>query len=436
MSINRHRNTTEGSAFRSQIVSFSVSSLGENGESDTFITNAPNSNKSVLDKITGQYKAIPDGEGGEKLLRYRDYLKCGFSGDYEYRSVLFFYPQTQLEKEIGNAVYGIHQSQLWLTAKEISEGEFEAVLLSSDAEIDSTVDWFKPSGKNSDVWTLEGGDFSFEPLSTPTKGVWKGSNLVFDVSGYMTQWKKSSNQQLILMIKAASNASKVVQFHSWESQEALLGDSSQTTCRFLTSGDRNSLRTEGVRLKIEKNGNNTTITNIENRLSAAQQFYSFQFSAGLGATFTFFDPDTNNSINLGSSTCTVVGRSDQNNLVVSGLSLPAGVTTHQTTAEFMCETVIPSGSNVIEITNPSTQTKTEVMGLVSGEKISVQYTSRTSPNNSKSFTVLSVSDETSHNNRIRIFVREKVISENRNGLNTEIVDYKTKPELRMEVTLY
>jgi len=191
MSINRNQNTTNGNAVRSQIVSFHVYSFGENVyDSDTFITNAPDSNKSVLDKDTGQYKTIPDGEGGEKLLRYRDYLKCGFTGDYEYRSVLFFYPQTQLHKEIGNSVYTINQSHLRLTAKDIANGDFEVVLLSSDAKIDSTVDWFKPSNKNSDMWINKGGDFSLNHLSTPVKGVWKDSNLVFDVSNYTTKWEK------------------------------------------------------------------------------------------------------------------------------------------------------------------------------------------------------------------------------------------------------
>jgi len=237
------------------------------------------------------------------------------------------------------------------------------------------------------------------------------------------------------MIKATSNTTKVVQFYSQESQESLLANSSQTTCNFLTHGDTNSLHTDGVRLKIDKNANNTTITNIENRPSSLQQFYSFQFSTGIGKTFTFFDPDTNNSINLGTSTCTILGRSDQNNLVVSGLNLPSGVTTHQTTAEFISETVISSGSNVIEITNPSTKTKTEILELVLGEKIKIEYATKTSPNNVKLFTVLSVSDETVHKNRIRIFVKEKIISENRNGLNTQIINHRIKPELQMEVTL-
>jgi len=419
----------------SSLVPLELNLFGGNGDTDTFITNATGS-VSAFDPLKGGFVTLPDGEDGELLLRHREYLKCGYSGEAEYRPVLLFNPTERIRKEAIESNYGIDRAFLTLTVSEgTAEGAYEAFMLPA-ASVDASVSWYKPSEGSVSTWTTAGGD-SVAPLSgvLPSASVADGK-LRFDVSEMLTQWSISGSDTLAVGIKSTSSAQEVLKFHAWESQEGLLGGGNLQNCRFLAAGDANSMRTEGVFVQVEVVDGNFLMTGADSRPDAANQFRSFQKSVGVGATFALFDPDTNNDITFGTTVCTVLDRPTENSVLLSGLTLPDGVTTHTTTVEFLAETVIPYGSYILEFASPSDSLKSQVMSLTEGAKLGIRYFSTAANNNSKDFTVASVSDETRYKSRVRIYLNEGVISENRNGLDTEIRLSETKPQLTLHLSLY
>ena len=430
----RYRNNINGGAFRSEIVPVTVKVFGGDGETDTFTTNAPAGGSLAYDTIVNGFITLPQGEEGELLLRNRDYTKTGISGDTEYRSLFLFHPAVAVAKEIGDSPYGVERAVLTLTAAETTEdGEYEVLLVPFLSGVDGSATWTQPSLRRSTTWITEGGD-SEPPLSGETpRGKADGDKIRFDITEYVNQWQISGSDQVALLVKNTGTAHKI---HSWESMEGFLGDQVLQNCQFLTTGEQNSIRTEGVRVQITDSDGLMLITQSETNENRLRQFYSFQFSLSIGSTLEFFDPDTNNSITFGSKICTVVDRPSADSMVLSGFTLPAGTTTHETTAELIANGVVPYGSHILEISNPSAETKTESLGLFTDQKLKIRYFTKAANSNSKDFTVAMVSDETRYNNRIRIFLNEGVVSENRNGLDTEISLSETKPELLLHLNVY
>jgi hypothetical protein len=420
----------------SSLIPIEINLFGGNGDTDTFITNATGS-KPAYDPIGNGFVTLPDSEDGELLLRHREYLKCGFSGDAEYRTVVLFQPLSRILKETGDRPYGIDRAFLTLTlADGATGGDYEAVLLPLSSPTDGSVSWYKPTEAAQTAWTVAGGDVQ-PPLSgeTPSARL-TDSKLVFDLSDYITQWSISGAETLAVAVKSTLPTTETVKFHSWESQEGLLGDGILQNCRFLAAGDTNSMRTEGVFVQIEANEGTSLLTLADGSEKGQQQFAAFQHSVGVGATFTLLDPDENNSITFGDSVCTVLDRPTENSVLLSGLVFPSGVTAHSTTVEFAAETTIPYGSYVLQLENPSATLKAEALALTEDQKLSVRYFTTAANSNSKDFTVSAVTDETRYKSRVRIFLNEGTISENRNGLDTQVVLSETKPALTLHISAY
>lgn len=431
----RYRNNISGS-YRSEYTPVEVQIFGGAGESDTFITNSPLSDTRVFDSISKQFTLLPQNEDGELLLRHRDYIKIGVSGDNKYRAVLFFHPSHAINQEIGNASYGIDRATLSLYTENSSDLDFEAKLVKIGSSIDPSVSWYKPTELSDTQWIDEGGDFEESLSEYSSVGRVSEGKLSFDITHQCHLWQTSGANQFAVVIKSTETQQGTIQFHSWEHREGFLGDEVLKNCKFLSAGDLNSIKTEGVYVQMTESGQNVLVTQQETSSDRLNQFYSAQFSISVGSTLEMFDPDTNNSVSIGSKICTVVDRPSADSVLLSGFTLPNGITTHNTSVEFSAEAAIPFGSYVLEIQNPSSETKTESMGLIPDQKLKIRYYTQSAANNSKDFTVAMVSDETRHKNRIRIFLNEATVSENRLSLDTEISTADTKPSLTLGLNVY
>ena len=184
-------------------------------------------------------------------------------------------------------------------------------------------------------------------------------------------------------------------------------------------------------------GATATVVLADDRTTAVSQWNSFGAAISVGNTFTFFSPDSEQGVVIGSVQQTLLGRvSDAvgSALVVSGFTL-GGITQYYTTAEFTTSSVLPSGTGIIEVYSPSTQTLTDISGLQNGQNIYVDYRAGSATNNVRSFTVKFTADETQKQSRARIYLNEAPVSENRNGLPTTITVVQTKPSLVMDLLL-
>jgi hypothetical protein len=311
----------------------------------------------------------------------------------------------------------------------------QAVLLSSPA-IDETVTWYKPSEQSTVEWNTPGGD-SDPPLSgVVTTGSWSEDGvLTFDLSEMYTQWSVTGRSVFAVAIKSDELQEGVQYFHSWDSVEGYLGGSVLTNCIFLAEGDATSSRTEGVSSILTTKGSNVLLSQTETNTERRSQFYSFNFSTPIGATFDLLDPDINNSVTLGTKICTLIDKPSADSMLLSGFTLPNSLTQHETTVEFSSNTTIPYGSHVLEIQNPSDQTANEALALYQNQKLKIRYYNPPANNNSRNFTVAFVSDERRYKDRIRVFLNEQTVSENRNGLGTEILLSETKPVLMIDLLL-
>lgn len=431
----RYRNNISGS-HRSEYTPVEVKIFGGIDENDTFITSSPLSTRTAFDSISKKFILLPEGEDGELLIRHRQYLKAGLSGDIIYRSVLFFYPLEAIQKEIGTASYGIDRASLILSTDTPSTTEFEAKLVKLGSGIDPSVSWIKPSEASDDIWETQGGVFEDEFGAASSFSSVVDGRIQFDITHQCHLWQTSGKNQLALIIKSRETEHGYATFHSWEENEGFLGDEVLKNCKFLRSEDTNSIKTEGVYVQLTENGQYVLLTQQESNENRLKQFYSCQFSMSVGSTLEIFDPDTNNSVSLGSKICTVVDKPSADSMLLSGFTLPNGISTHNTTVEIATESTIPQGSYLLEIENPSEETKTESMSLVPDQKLKIRYYTQSQTNNSKDFTVAMVSDETRHKNRIRIFFNEATVSENRIGMDTEVSIADNKPSLTLGLNVY
>lgn len=263
------------------------------------------------------------------------------------------------------------------------------------------------------------------------------SKVNLDITSAVSEWSRNPQQPLSLLLYSVSNEeqNKVFQFESLESTAVLIGDSVYTTCTFLSAGDTTTVHTKGAVFVLETNGSNILITVVDNDPISAQNFAVFQNLVSVGATFDLIDYDTNNGVNLGTTTCTVLARPASNSVLISGLVLPNGITSHETTLEFVATIAVPPEIYIMDITNPSSTTLKAFEELNINDGLGVRYLSGAANNNSKDFTLKLVSNDTLYNNRLRVFFNESVVSENRTGKPTQITQTGIKPTLEIDLTL-
>ena len=432
---------------------------GADGNSDTYITNILSEVKiKAFDSFSSKFIELSDvqqptkiisgyytgGDSGNLLYRSRNMLKVGGTKTQEFRTVLLLNPRqyfsaavSALEGYTAGSPYTIGNATLTLTRSTGSSGGLlEAVLLPLDTTIDSSVSWYKPSEASATGWTTEGGDAEPAASEIIPIGSWSGSTVKFDLTPFLNIWDSRGSSLLAVLIRGEENSSSITEFYSWESENTPIGGGTLQNCKFLAGGDTNSTQTEGIRVLVSV-GSTTTISLADNSAAAVQQWNSFGAATSVGTTFSVFSPDTEQGVVLGTVTCTLTGRTSTNTgspLVVTGISLGA-ITEYYTTAEFSSTSIIPTGTNILEITSPNTQTKTAVAALFAGETLLINYRAGTAISNAHAFTVKFTSDETLKQNRVRVYLNETTVSENRIGLNTDILSVMNRPILTAELLL-
>ena len=432
---------------------------GADGNSDTYITNILSEVKiKAFDSFSSKFIELSDvqqptkiisgyytgGDSGNLLYRSRNMLKVGGTKTQEFRTVLLLNPRqyfsaavSALEGYTAGSPYTIGNATLTLTRSTGSSGGLlEAVLLPLDTTIDSSVSWYKPSEAAATGWTTEGGDAEPAASEIIPIGSWSGSTVKFDLTPFLNIWDSRGSSLLAVLIRGEENSSSITEFYSWESENTPIGGGTLQNCKFLAGGDTNSTQTEGIRVLVSV-GSTTTISLADNSAAAVQQWNSFGAATSVGTTFSVFSPDTEQGVVLGTVTCTLTGRTSTNTgspLVVTGISLGA-ITEYYTTAEFSSTSIIPTGTNILEITSPNTQTKTAVAALFAGETLLINYRAGTAISNAHAFTVKFTSDETLKQNRVRVYLNETTVSENRIGLNTDILSVMNRPILTAELLL-
>ena len=389
-------------------------------------------------------------KGNEILYHKRPYLKVGGFDVSEYRAVVVLSPRQALDNAMMSVEgftmgmpYTIGNATLSLSLLSGSTGgHLAAFLMPLNVPIDESVTWERSTLQSDNTmsdnawWTL-GGDLETEIAAT---GSWNENTVSFDVTPFLNIWNTRDADKLAITIRSLEDSEKsfeVLEFHSWESDTVIAGGGALTNCNFLAGGNANSTQTEGVRVLVSNNGN-TTITLADERNIAIQQWNSFGAVTGVGATFTFYSPDTEQGVVLGSVSCTVLDRTSTTTgspLVVSGISLPNAITQYYTTAEFTSNSVIPTGTNILEILTPSAATKESILSLTTNQTILINYRAGVAANNAKAFTVKFVADETLKQNRVRVYLVEATVSENRTGLNTEIITVQNQPSLTVDLLL-
>jgi hypothetical protein len=432
---------------------------GADGNSDTYITNILSEVKiKAFDSFSSKFIELSDvqqptkiisgyytgGDSGNLLYRSRNMLKVGGTKTQEFRTVLLLNPRqyfsaavSALEGYTAGSPYTIGNATLTLTRSTGSSGGLlEAVLLPLDTTIDSSVSWYKPSEAAATGWTTEGGDAEPAASEIIPIGSWSGSTVKFDLTPFLNIWDSRGSSLLAVLIRGEENSSSITEFYSWESENTPIGGGTLQNCKFLAGGDTNSTQTEGIRVLVSV-GSTTTISLADNSAAAVQQWNSFGAATSVGTTFSVFSPDTEQGVVLGTVTCTLTGRTSTNTgspLVVTGISLGA-ITEYYTTAEFSSTSIIPTGTNILEITSPNTQTKTAVAALFAGETLLINYRAGTAISNAHAFTVKFTSDETLKQNRVRVYLNETTVSENRIGLNTDILSVMNRPILTADLLL-
>ena len=263
------------------------------------------------------------------------------------------------------------------------------------------------------------------------------SKVKLDITSAVSEWSRNPQQPLSLLLYSVSNEQqdKVFQFESLESIAVPIGDGVYTTCTFLGGGDTTAVHTKGAASVLETNGSNVIITVVDNDPVSTQNFAAFQNLVSVGATFDLIDYDTNNGVNLGTTTCTVLARPASNSVLVSGLALPNGLTSHEATLEFVATIAVPPQIYIMDIANPSSTTLKAFNELNINDGLGVRYLSGAVNNNSKDFTLKLVSDDTLYNNRLRVFFNESVVSENRTKKPTQIIQSGIKPTLEIDLIL-
>jgi hypothetical protein len=307
-------------------------------------------------------------------------------------------------------------------------------MLPLNAQTQTSVSWTKPFESSTSSWANDGGDI--EPLASEisVQGAWNGSKVLFDITPYINIWSGTTYQTFSILISTDENDTNLLYFHSQEASNSPLGGSALKNCKFLGSGSTNYINIEGVRVVIGVSGPISTITPVDTDPAALERWSSFNASVATGSTFTMYSPDEEQGYVLGTVECTLLAKDTSTSLssmTVSGISLPQ-FTEYFTTAEFSAVNTLPSGTGIIEVYSPSTQTVTDLLALNGNDILFVDY-KETQPLNTTAFTVEFVSDERLKDNRIRIHVYEPVIAEDRTNLYTELSTKDIRPQFSVDL---
>jgi hypothetical protein len=288
-----------------------------------------------------------------------------------------------------------------------------------------------------DTTTFDDNAFTFLDSRKSAELVTTASKVKLDITSAVSEWSRNPQQPLSLLVYSPSNEQqdKVFEFESLESVAVPIGDAVFTTCTFLSAGDTTTVHTKGAASVLEANGSNILVTVVDNDPVSAQNFASFQNIVSVGATFDLIDSDINNGVNLGTTTCTVLARPASNSVLISGLVLPNGLTSHEATLEFVATVTVPAEVYILDIANPSSTTLKAFEELNTNDGLGIRYLSGAANNNSKDFTLKLVSDDTLYNSRLRIFFNESVVSESRTGKPTQIIQSGIKPTLEIDLIL-
>lgn len=413
------------------------------GDFTTYITNGSTTNGlEVFDRYLNDYVVLPEEDASEKtVLRARSYIKTGSSSSgAQYRGLLKFNIQSDFSSTVGERPFSVQNAVLSLTTKTgtTASGAFTAQLV--EEPISPAVSWTSPTPENGAEWANGSGgigDTTEKPWIVTYSSISEGNKLKFDVTNLVSEWTKDQNKSISFLVHSpeAESQEKLVNFESMNSVSSKIGDGVFRTCQFLAPGATTSVHTEGVVVIVSEENSNFLITAIDNDPLSSRNFQSFQNLVPVGATFEFRDPDTNNGINLGTAICTILDRPTDNSVLVSGITLPAGVSAHETTVEFVANTTLSDDTYILDVQNPSTLSKTAFASLVSGDGLSIRYSTADAINNSKDFTLKLASDETLYNSRYRLYLNEYVVSEDRTNRPTEILQAGILPTLVIDLLL-
>lgn len=391
------------------------------------------------------------GLGNNTLYRERSYIKIGTVGDGSfYRGVVVINPKTQIENAIKKSAgltaansYKIGKADLILTST-VTRGDapdLYAIMLPLGASIDDSVSWTLHSEQYKTSWNTEGGDIEPSAKDILIKGNWNDTlnpiAVTFDLTEYFSIWKTSETSSFAIAIIDDGNPKEVLRFHSNESQDILLGGTPLTNCRFFTGTESQVTSIEGVRVLMIPSGTTTSITLVDPSCEAQKRWDTFNAAATVGSTCSIFSPDTEQGLVLGSNVCTITEKTagvGGASIVVSGLCL-GSIENYYTTAEFTTAKNINSGKGYVEITNPSQKLLDDINTLLVGDVLSVKYQATVSSNNVRQYTVTSTANEKATLNRARIYFNEQVVSENRNGMMTELRVMTSRPLLQTQIII-
>lgn len=374
----------------------------------------------------------------------RPYIRVGNEFLDSHRGVVMVDAKEQIENALMSAPgytlgknYTIANCTLTLTVRNgFINVPIRAFMLPLDSNPDESITWYTASRLNKSGFENEGGDI--EPLAENIVvfGRWKGNTISFDITPYMSIWKNSGKSRVgIILAYINGMPDAETFFHSSESTTPLIGGKSLTNCKFLAGGDTNTVSTEGVRVKITKTGAYHTISPVDTSSSGSLYWSILNASASVGDSFTLFSPDTEQKIVIGTAVCTIHDKLESEgsaSIVVSGISI-GNETEYYTTAEFSATATIPTGSGILEFTQPDQKLLFDLSTLQKNDPVYVNYRATTTPNNAKSYTLNFYADETLKNNRARLYFNESAVSENRTGLLTEIKTQGVQPQIKLSL---
>ena len=445
--MSRNRQTWKHSSFSANISDPTRTVTAFPPYEDTFITNVVSEMPiQAYDNVSQKFVTINDHDNSgylssSTLYREREIIKIGASGENAWRGVLILKPDNEIQRELNRSgigitsEYSILNCYVYLTATPTSPKlPLKCTFLPFDAGVDESVSWERSSDtQNGTQWETPGGDILPIAAQTTSQGTWSENTLIFDVSAFIPMWKNSGKETFPLLLWSESSEG-ITELYSKNHTPKKLGNKTILTCSFLKSGQGNTFSTEGIRVSLIPQENETVIMYADTRTEAQKSWFSLNNSVSLGNTFAFFAPDEERGVILNQSVCVLTGKRDDA-IVVSGLTFPYAEQ-FQTTAEFFGQGIVPEGVGILEISNSDADTATDVTELEENSQISINYVPRTTPNNTGKYTVAFGVDERLKLNRSRIYLKKIPVSENRNDQFTDIFVNSEIPNISVTILTY
>lgn len=401
---------------------------------------------------------IPDEYSTPIQFSNRNYIRVGTPHTDTYRGVIFVSPRDQIQSALvaagkgSSAGYAIQKANLTLTAM---SGDANipviAFMLPLSFNVDESISWEKPSSGGNEYFDNYGGDI--EPLSEGIQcyGQWSGTNTVsFDITPYINIWNGSNTSKLGLMITHEESVPGFETFfYSSEATTPFIGGAPLTNCKFLGAGAANSTSTEGVRVRFTTSGNSVVLQSMDTGSTGSANWAAFNAAISVGATFSMSMPDItvtpsfSEKVNNDETATegykafifTVLDKLSYNGIPSIVVDEYTSVFTSDfyTTAEFSCVSSLPTGTGILEFTDADTKLLTDLKQLKVNDPLYINYTATNTPNNARGYTVKFYSDETLKKDRVRVYLNEAAVTENRNGMYTEIKPQGVQPRMTISV---